>query len=563
MQRYRYPGTASFSTQESDLFHGREDSINELYSLIKLEKLVIVYAKSGFGKSSLVNAGILPKINSDNIIDCFSCLFSGFNENNTANLSEILRSTILKDQINGLSFLNEIAASENSIWVAIKKMQYQKYGLKEQKEIFIFFDQFEEVFTFPEHQINEFKKYLSEIISPNIPQQINKALRSAYKQNKDFLSNDEFNFIYQPLNIRILIAIRSDKMSLLDRLSGEIPNILQKCYELNPLSNQEAIDAIVKPGLSFGDFGSPRIEYTPDVLNSMINFLSNNGEDEIESFQLQILCKYFENEAINQNKDNKNNTVYIDSPTKPEKFRPIIEDHYELTICNLPISDNERYNVRILLEEVLIFEEDQRRIPVYGKMLMSQYNISPELLDTLVNLRLIRIELRGNDEPYYELSHDTLVSPILAAKYHRKSIEKEENMKKEYLETQRKEQEIVTLEKSKKLHQIGKEKETLMQKSILERKRAVFINKILILGKKKLILAGFAYIIFIATFFILIVISYNYFSIRSDIKRYDDLLESANINFQNKINAIDSTNSPVIYRDLIQIFNNYKKIEDK
>jgi len=59
--RYRYPGVRPFDTTQSGQFFGRRRDILDLLDRITLEKLVVVFGKSGYGKSSLLNAGILPK----------------------------------------------------------------------------------------------------------------------------------------------------------------------------------------------------------------------------------------------------------------------------------------------------------------------------------------------------------------------------------------------------------------------------------------------------------------------------------------------------------------------
>ena len=64
-QHKRYPGVKPFETSERALFFGRDRDIEDLLDLIWLEKLVVLFGKSGYGKSSLINAGILPEISEE------------------------------------------------------------------------------------------------------------------------------------------------------------------------------------------------------------------------------------------------------------------------------------------------------------------------------------------------------------------------------------------------------------------------------------------------------------------------------------------------------------------
>jgi hypothetical protein len=62
MKISRYPGTRPFEAAEKHLFYGREREINDLTRLTILERLVVLFGKSGYGKSSLLQAGVLPKL---------------------------------------------------------------------------------------------------------------------------------------------------------------------------------------------------------------------------------------------------------------------------------------------------------------------------------------------------------------------------------------------------------------------------------------------------------------------------------------------------------------------
>ncbi|WEK34510.1 MAG: hypothetical protein P0Y53_18640 [Candidatus Pseudobacter hemicellulosilyticus] len=58
----RYPGLFPFKEEQVNLFFGREREIRELYNLILSETTVVLFAKSGVGKSSLLQAGLFPKL---------------------------------------------------------------------------------------------------------------------------------------------------------------------------------------------------------------------------------------------------------------------------------------------------------------------------------------------------------------------------------------------------------------------------------------------------------------------------------------------------------------------
>ncbi len=57
-----YPGLRPFDTNEWSIFFGRERMIDEVMDRLAAHRLVMIYGSSGSGKSSLVRAGVLPKL---------------------------------------------------------------------------------------------------------------------------------------------------------------------------------------------------------------------------------------------------------------------------------------------------------------------------------------------------------------------------------------------------------------------------------------------------------------------------------------------------------------------
>ena len=57
-----YPGMVPFRQEDARFFHGRDEEIQKLLTLIRHNHFLIVIGSSGSGKSSLVTAGLLPKL---------------------------------------------------------------------------------------------------------------------------------------------------------------------------------------------------------------------------------------------------------------------------------------------------------------------------------------------------------------------------------------------------------------------------------------------------------------------------------------------------------------------
>ena len=57
-----WPGLLPFTEDAHAFFHGREFESDELFRLIEREPLTVLFGQSGLGKSSLLNAGIFPRL---------------------------------------------------------------------------------------------------------------------------------------------------------------------------------------------------------------------------------------------------------------------------------------------------------------------------------------------------------------------------------------------------------------------------------------------------------------------------------------------------------------------
>ena len=58
----RYTGPRPFTERESDRFFGRDEDIEALVRTIRLNRMTVLTGKSGMGKSSLLQAGVVPQL---------------------------------------------------------------------------------------------------------------------------------------------------------------------------------------------------------------------------------------------------------------------------------------------------------------------------------------------------------------------------------------------------------------------------------------------------------------------------------------------------------------------
>lgn len=425
-QRRRYPGVSPFETNQADQYFGRTRDVQDLYDLILLEKMVVLFGKSGYGKSSLLNAGIIPKLSATKskreqsfqpIVVRFAAYTKGSTDSPLERVSERLKQVL--GPVPDVPLLSRFTELRHTLWFQVKARQN---ALK--TRYVLIFDQFEEFFTYPKEQQLVLREQLAELLFTEIPQELRKVW--------DDLSEAEQEFLSTELNLRVVFAIREDRLSWLNSLKEELPGILDKRYELKGLSDEQAREAILHPAALSQDLGFQchPFSYRPEALNILLQELkkSNTGENytqqgRIEAFLLQICCENIESRLLERAKAGDVDTI-VDPEDLPS-FDQIYEEYYNNKINELPTE--ERENAKRLIEDELIgFNESTGlvfRLNADGRRLLEKPGINEALLKRLTNAFLLRSEPNTTGGYNYEISHDTLIAPIEKAKKKRLEVE--------------------------------------------------------------------------------------------------------------------------------------------
>ncbi len=436
----RYPGVRPFETADQRLFFGRDRDIRDLGILLALEKLVVLFGKSGYGKSSLINAGLIPNMHQQTqydesrFIPILVRLGSYIPESSFSPLDHLLtKLNEVAPEPRGKFFLDSTLPAK-PLWYRFKKRQQAA-----RQSFLLVFDQFEEFFTYPPGQQEDFNLQLQEMLYTDMPQRVRERLPEYDRGQRQLLADS--------LEVKVLFSIRSDRLNLLHAMGAVFPAILDKRsrYELKGLSRAQAEDAIRNPAQQTGDFDAPAFRYTDEALRAMLDKLGESkyqpDSPEIEAFQLQILCEYLEGEVIRG--------VIPDRLIEPGHFigkiDAIYEGYYQRLLDRLPA--HLENSAQQLIEESLIFEDERtgevRRLSVDADVLVQRYSgmgITHATLRELENTFLLRREPNSVGSFSYEVSHDTLLGAILSQKHlreteadeRRKIDEERARRKKEY-----------------------------------------------------------------------------------------------------------------------------------
>ncbi|MEM7656846.1 MAG: OmpA family protein [Bacteroidota bacterium] len=440
---YRYPGVKPFSPTESRVFFGRTQDIQKLSRFIRLEDLVVLHGKSGLGKTSMIQAGMMPLMQEDaskeEYYEPLPIRFRSYTPQHPRFLMDVFSENIPRTT----SFLDELPTKHLTLWQVLKSRQLSD-GEQAPGGYLLVLDQFEELFTYPEAEVEMFGRELATLYNRRIPNEASKVWRRELIVNKALAEKMKApgmkELVESPVNVKILIAIRSDRFNLLDRFSDYLPEVKINSLILEPFSRTQAKEALIEPARVQGKFASPPFTISAKAETDILDFLTANNTKRVEGFQLQIIARNVEEklmEFLDHPEDppaDEDQIVFemipeADVPEHAEvkeirgNFGNILRRYYDEQIQKLEEPGIIR-TARVLIEEDLIAEE--RRISLDRAALREE--VTDELLEKLVTTRIIRREPNNLGGFSFEVSHDTLIEPILEAKAERGAKEDRERL---------------------------------------------------------------------------------------------------------------------------------------
>ncbi len=425
--QFRYPGPKPFAADEESLFFGRTEEIDKLKKIIELNRLTILFGRSGFGKSSLIQAGVIPYFKSSSVnYKIIEIRFTSqlYDEKGIKplrlQLTEELNKIIGAKEI-FFGFLNE-KPQHASLWQLLKTIQWHARN-ESYRGIFFILDQFEEVFNYSHEQYNSLAKELAELVYNRIPNSFQEKLLNAMNDEFAARYQQEIEFINSEIPVSYLIGIRSDRLYFLDELGEVIPVIFNNRFRLRQLKMLQLKEIIQEPALRKGDFESPRFIYSEKCIQKIGDFFSekDSSNPAIEAFELQIICKHIEETVIRKyGPKDRSEPIQIDEDILPENMGDIIRNYYADLLFGhdknriASFTPYERLVTRYLVEKKLIDRKTNNRVCL-DQTSITPLGVNEDLLNKLIQAKIIRRELNTVSGKSYELSHDTLVQPILNA----------------------------------------------------------------------------------------------------------------------------------------------------
>jgi WD40 repeat protein len=404
-----YKGLFHYEEKDKELFYGRDTEKKRLFKLVEHNFLTVVFGKSGIGKTSLLNAGLFPKLRDNDFLPITLRLDYSSTASESASASEpapdllkqirnIINSHIKKHDI---YITGKEEGEENkkktpsvqheqpfgpgeTLWEYFHRVNHwDDTGTRTITPVLVF-DQFEEIFTLGKNNkaVDELINELYCLVENQVPDSVNEQMLNEER---------EFPYAGTHLDVRVVISLREDYLPDLNSLKSRFPSIDRVLFRIIHLNGKQAEEIIKVPG------GIQE----KNVINNILDLFQPEDDKkfpieklEIEPSLLSLLCfQLFEKQDVK-------------SITKTDQDKILI-DFYDSVLKKFPVRISKFIESKLLTEGGF-------RTPFYlepGHKLRGS-------IDSLINERIIRKVYYGEKE-HIEIIHDVL-APIIKEKRNRR-----------------------------------------------------------------------------------------------------------------------------------------------
>lgn len=413
-----WPGLAAFTAANREFFYGRETEIAEIFRRVRRQMLTVLFGVSGLGKTSLLQAGLLPKLGGTP----FHPILIRLDHSPAApDLIEQVRAAITREvelaRQAGVKVPRGPEAGED-LWGYFHDKTTDWLNAKEDVvNPVLVFDQFEEIFTreASTRELEERRQRFMELLANLVENRPPDALARGLDADADFAARYDF----RQDDYRVVISLREDFLAHLESFKQRMPSVMENRMRLKPMTEEQALQAVLGPGREIVEepvgreivaFVAGKARGTQPT-SATSAALESATPAEADPVLLSLVC-----DQLNRRRRERNQER-ITADLLTEEREGIIQEFYEQAFKGLDAT------VRVWVEDELLTASGYRNRAAQEDAL--QAGIPSTALDELVSGRILHREERGGVE-WLELTHDLLTGPATTSRKAREQRLQEE-----------------------------------------------------------------------------------------------------------------------------------------
>ncbi len=268
-----WPGLVAFTEELQGFFHGRAEEADELLRRVERKDLTVFFGQSGLGKSSLLQAGLFPRLRAEGYLPVAIRLDHAVSAPPLAEQVKAAVAHAIRDAGGRAETCHPSGAeaATDTLWEHFHRrslIQQTRHG--QPVRLVLVFDQFEELFAIgraseeTRARAAQFLTELADLIENRAPEALERQFEQGPELARQFLFGDHDH--------RSLICLREDYLPHLESLRQLLPSITENRMRLTRMNGTRALEAVLNPG-------GPLI--TPEVGRQVVRFVAG-GERRVQ-----------------------------------------------------------------------------------------------------------------------------------------------------------------------------------------------------------------------------------------------------------------------------------------
>ena len=409
-----WPGLAPFVEADQRFFFGRQTETAELLSLVQREPLTVLFGRSGLGKSSLLKAGLFPRLRALDFLPIYVRL------DPQASALGLRRQVFdeLADACKRHRVETKDALDGDCLWQHFHRRATEFWSASNRPVTPVFvFDQFEEIFTQGLQReagrsgSNAFLDELAELVENRPPA----AVQSELDRDPAAAASYEF----RRSSVKLLLSFREDFLAEMEGLKPRMPSLMYNRQRLLPMDGTQAYAVVIEGGGGL---------VKDEVARCILRLAWKNepqpplqreqfAQIEIDPALLSVVCSELNHKRLQAQPA----LTQISAELLAGADREILAGFYERSMAGLGAP------VRAFVEDELITPAGFRDSNDWEDAL-SRPGLSEAALNTLIERRLIRKDERLGQRRI-ELTHDVLTQVIKESRDKRLASAREEELR--------------------------------------------------------------------------------------------------------------------------------------
>jgi WD40 repeat protein len=398
-----WPGLSSFDEAAQRFFSGRDAESAELVRLAGQAPLTVLFGKSGLGKTSLLQAGLFPRLRQQNVLPVYVRL--DVRDRSAPLIQQAAAALGAEVARHGV----DAAAPDpgESLWEHLHRPDVRWWSPRNEPLTPMFvFDQFEEAFTLGAENADAVERLrldLADLVENRISTDLARRIEAGVSAENLDLRGQRY---------KVLLSFREDFLPEVEGWKQDLPSVMRNRLRLLPMSAERAWQVVTGQTPA----GRTHTLVNDETARDIVRFVAavQIGDDktarsrkaadptwdklEIEPALLSLVCA-----GLNERRKARGQAE-IDAALLRETGESIIGDFYQRCVADVPDK------TRRFIEDALITEGGFRNsYPLQDAL--DQGLLTLPLLRQLVDRRLLRVDHQlGADR--VELIHDRLTEVV-------------------------------------------------------------------------------------------------------------------------------------------------------